>query len=138
MITNGLDHLNLTVKNLSESIEFYQEIFDFSLVEKGLSGGVDFAILRVRSSMLCLYEFAARTFLGPRELKNAQIHGLNHLALSVTDEDEFLRRLKLSKIEIKYGGVVKYPHSSAYYIDDPTGYEIEVVVWNEGQIRFGA
>ncbi len=34
-MTIKLDHINLTVENLKESIEWYRKIFGFELVESG-------------------------------------------------------------------------------------------------------
>jgi hypothetical protein len=35
-----------------------------------------------------------------------------------------------------YGGPVRWPHSTAWYVTDPTGWEIEVALWDGGEVRF--
>ena len=32
-------------------------------------------------------------------------------------------------LELEYGGLVRMPHSDAWYVKDPTGYSIEVALW---------
>jgi len=50
--------------------------------------------------------------------------------------DGWLETVERHGIEIQYGGEVEWPHSRSWYVFDPTGYEIEVVFWQDGTIRF--
>ena len=35
-------------------------------------------------------------------------------------------------------GAVAWPHATAWYVLDPTGYEIEVALWDDDVVRFPA
>lgn len=132
-----LDHLNLSVSDLADTEAFYGGLFGFQRVEEGVSDGVPWRILRAGEAMLCLYEHPDYTFVehgsgtGPR-------HGLNHMGLRITDPEAFLARAQEMSVEIRYGGEVSWPHSRAWYVADPTGYEIEVVAWKDDTVRFDA
>jgi hypothetical protein len=39
-------------------------------------------------------------------------------------------------VEVNYGGEVHWPHSRSWYVNDPTGWEIEVVRWQGDTVRF--
>lgn len=40
-------------------------------------------------------------------------------------------------VEVRYGGEVRWPHWSSWYVLDPMGYEIEVALWEGDQVAFG-
>ena len=65
----GFDHLNLTVRDLDESVAWYRRIFRFALVEQGVREGVRWGILRSEdgrgSAMLCIYERPEYRAAGP-------------------------------------------------------------------------
>jgi hypothetical protein len=44
--------------------------------------------------------------------------------------------LELLPVLLYFGGELRYPHSTNWYVHDPTGYSIEVVLWDEDQISF--
>ena len=132
----SLDHINLSVKNYQESLQWYQELFDFTEVEKGEYSGRVFGIIKSGAAMLCMYEDPSRDFMSADQLKKQKIHGINHFALRIIDHDEFENRIKQQDIKVKFGGAYRYPHSTSWYIADPTGYEIELVKWDADEIRF--
>ncbi len=136
MSISQLDHLNLTVSNLDQSIAWYGRVFGFELVERAVQDGVPWGVVKAGSAMLCIYEHPARTMLDRFELGDADQHGLNHLALRITDEAAWLATVEREHLTILYDGVVKWPHSQSWYLKDPTGYEIEVVLWNDDTIAF--
>jgi catechol 2,3-dioxygenase-like lactoylglutathione lyase family enzyme len=39
MLVSNLDHLNLSVNNFDETVEWYNKIFGFKLVEQGVQDG---------------------------------------------------------------------------------------------------
>ena len=45
--------------------------------------------------------------------------------------------LSRQHLDVRYGGAVSWPHSTSWYVVDPTGYEIEVALWNEDRVTFG-
>ena len=126
----NLDHLNMTVDNVNETIDWYKKIFDFEVVEKTKYKGREFAVLKSNNSMLCIYEYP--------ELKkpedNTKTHKHYHFGLRITDRDQWEEKIKKYNLNIHLD--MEYPHSYSWYLLDPSGYEIEVVLWNEDQIKF--
>ena len=49
-----IDHVNFSVHNFSESVRWYNEIFNFDLVEEGNDHGHRWGILRNGDSMLAI------------------------------------------------------------------------------------
>jgi len=137
MIVKHLDHINLSVLDLDRTIEWYGRVFDFKPVEKGLQDGVRWAVIRSGEALLCLYEHPERLHLDRFQLGDQGLHGMAHFGLRITDEPEWLDIVEREKVPILYDGVIPWPHSLAWYVKDPTGYEIEVALWNGDQIEFG-
>ncbi len=131
-----LDHLNLSVRSLPETISWYRDLFGFDVVERGTSSGIPFAVLRAGDAMLCIYEHGSRRSAVDR---SETVHGINHFALRITDPTAFLDAVDRLGIEYDYGdGAIDYPHSTSWYVRDPSGYQIEVVAWNDDVVRFPA
>lgn len=127
-----LDHLNLNVRNLADSERFYASLFGFRRVEAGTADGGPWAILRAGEAMLCLYETPslARLAAEPR---------LNHFALRLAEAEPFLAAVARERVPFDYGdGEIRYPHSRSWYVRDPSGHQIEAVVWDEDTVRFDA
>ncbi len=118
-----IDHVHLVVKNLKESIHWYQNIFGFELVESGQTdAGADWGVLAHNDSMICLSEAKAPFSEGP-------LHSgirVAHFGLRVTDRMRWVRTIEEHRLQLFYGGLVQYPFSQSWYIQDPTGHEIEV------------
>jgi len=131
-----LDHLNLTVANLDETIDWYGRVFGFEVVEKDVQDGVPWAVLRAADVMLCVYEYPGRTKLDRFGLDEAGIHGVNHFSLRVADADAWKEVVERESLEVRYGGIVTWPHSQSWYIKDPTGHEIEVANWKAAKPDF--
>ncbi len=117
MITiNGIDHLNISVSNIDESLNFYKKVFGFKIYEQGESHGKPYFIIGEKSALyLCLYQSEERT-RGP----------INHIGINVQNFNSIEEKLKLAGIPLLYGGVVEYPLSQSIYIQDPDGNEIEL------------
>lgn len=128
-----LDHLNLTVADLATTERWYAEVFGFRRVEGGVHRGHPWAILRAGEALLCVYEHPRRP--AP---DSEGAHRVNHFGLRITDAEDFLARAEAAGVEVRYGGVVEWPHSRSWYVADPTGYEIEVAAWRDDTVRFGA
>ena len=86
--------------------------------------------------MLCVYEHADRNLLDRWALDKQHLHGFSHFALRIVDEGSWLQTLERENIKVLYDGVIDWPHSKSWYIKDPTGYEIEVVLWDDQRIAF--
>lgn len=130
MVIRQLDHLNLTVHSLDETLDFYRRVFGFEKVEEGLYNGLPWMILRAEDALLCMYEHSDAEMPGPG------VHQVNHFALRVGDVQAWVQTLEREAVQVRYGGVVQWPHSRSWYVLDPTGHEIEVVAWNEDVVRF--
>lgn len=130
-----LDHLNLTVKDLESSLCFYRELFGFEMVESGPPDPVPWAILKSGEAMLCLYEHSLVPE-GPHYPEAPTQQGLRHFALRIGNGPAFYQLLLERKVELAYGGPVRWPHSTSYYISDPSGHAIEVVAWDEDRVVF--
>ena len=136
MRVKQLDHLNLTVRSFDETVEFYGRVFGFELVEESVQNGVRWGVIRSGEAMLCIYEHPKLEFLDRYALLERGLHGLNHLAFRVTDAEAFQEIVRRDGLELGYGGEVQLPHSKAWYIKDPTGYEIEVAAWDGDEVAF--
>ena len=137
MNVHSIDHLNLTVEHLQTSIEWYEKVFNFTVVEHGQRPNGPWAIIRSGDAMLCLYEHPNRSepdnFLHDREQ-----HVVNYWGLRITDKEAWLDIIERHEIPLEYGGENKYPFSSSWYISDPSGHTIEVTCWNENVIQFAS
>lgn len=139
MFISQLDHLNLTVRSFDDTLRWYRGVFSFELVEEGVqSNGVRWGVIRSGDAMLCIYEAPKRRFMDSDKLGRECIHGIAHFGLRVADREAWQRALGDEALITRYGEVTswRYPHSMAWYVTDPTGYEIEVVLWDDDKVRF--
>lgn len=134
-----LDHLNLTVTSLAESERWYADAFDFARVESGVQeDGTPWAILRSGEALLCLYERPGAVLPDRDRRRREGLHGLNHLSFRIGDGAAWEERVARLELPLRWGGRIRYPASTSWYVADPTGYEIEVVLWDRDEVRFGA
>lgn len=113
---NAVDHLNMNVTNLNETITFYQDVFGFSIYEQEDYKGAPYAIIGKKDSLfLCLYE--EKGF-------KASKHDISHIGFNIKNFDEIEEVLKKNKVTIK--SQFDYPKSKSIYINDPSGREIEL------------
>ncbi|HXX92776.1 MAG TPA: VOC family protein [Planctomycetota bacterium] len=133
----GFDHVNLTVRDFEESVAWYRRLFRFELVEEGVRDGVRWGILRSGggrgSAMLCIYERPDFRGADPELLGSLRLHGIRHFGLRVDDGARWRALLERERIQTE---VARWPHSTSWYLSDPTGHEIEVACWKEGQVEF--
>ena len=115
----SLDHVNMTVKDLEESVIFYGELFGF--VEKKDQPEQTSKIIGNENIKLCLYEDASL------EIGD----GLNHFGFHVENFEEIVEKCQSMDIVMPYG-VVKWEKSRSVYIVDPNGYEVELSELNGG------
>lgn len=136
MKVKQLDHINLSVKDFDESVDWYRRAFGFDLVEENVRDGVRWGVLRSGEAMLCIYEHPTLNYLDRFELVAEGLHGMAHFALRITDQEEWLAVVDREHLPILYNGAVDWPHSTSWYVNDPTGYEIEVALWDDDRIAF--
>ena len=135
MRVKHLDHLNISVRDFDETADWYARVFGFEVVEDQVDAdGIRWGVIRSGDAMLCIYEYPDLESVRPR---TRGIHGINHFALRITDREEWERVLEREQLELNWGGEVRWPHSTAWYVNDPTGYEIEVALWDGDAIAFG-
>lgn len=117
-----IDHINMRVKDLEESKAFYGALFGFEPKEGGVRNGRKWVILgKPGLAYLCLYEVgeAARA---QQELQ------INHFGFHVEAGDfgALAEKLAAKGVKVNYGGAVASGASRSIYIEDPSGYEIEL------------
>jgi len=115
--TTGIDHVNLQVRDLDETTEFYAALLGFEVMEdmpehNGRIIGNDRAKLAV-------YENG--DFVHDREGS-----GFAHVSFHIENFEDIAARCTELGITVKYGGPVQWPRSRSIYIDDPNGYEVEL------------
>ena len=134
-MTIKLDHINLTVEDLKNSIEWYKKVFGFELVESGTTPeGIKWGIVAFNDSMICMTEYTGRTPANIFEDKS--LHQIYHFGIRVSNLEEWLKVIQENQLKIYYGGEIKYPTSNSWYVQDPTGHEIEVSYAVQGRMQF--
>jgi catechol 2,3-dioxygenase-like lactoylglutathione lyase family enzyme len=121
-----VDHINMFVRDLEESIDFYQNVFgtDAEVKQRGKAKGIRWCIIGIPSKMyFCLYELKGKIF------DPSALH-INHIGFYVPDFDETVKRIKALGIEIQYEGrPVEWKNKNgktrSLYIKDPNEYYIE-------------
>ncbi len=133
-----IDHLNLSVRDFAESVAWYGRVFDFALVEEGTYEGAPFGVLRSNrgagDALLCTYHRPDYAFVDNEDQKRRGHHGIRHSGFRIRDEARWRETIARERLQVEERA---YPHSHSWYVVDPTGYEIEVVHWNEDRIAFG-
>ena len=111
---SSIDHINMSVKNLAQSVEFYKNLFGFEIKkeqpeEKSKIIGND-------NVKLCLYEDS--------EMKPEG--AIAHFGFHVENFDEIIKTCESLGVKIYYDGPVQFEKSRSIYISDPNGYDIEL------------
>ena len=136
MQVKHFDHLNLSVQNFEATADWYRRVFGFAVVERGMYRERPWGVLKSGEAMLCAYEDPQRSFLDSDILRAKAVHGINHFAIRITDRQAWEKVIEGEKIQVQFGGAFDWPHSTSWYISDPTGYEIEVVLWDKDHVAF--
>ena len=127
-----LDHLNFTVSDFEESVDYYKSRFGFSLVEKGTTiEDRPWGILKAGETMLAISEQPDLKKLMPEDH-----HRINHFGFRLSDENAWLETLDEFNMKTYYGSPVRYPNSTSWYVSDPNGYTIEVSIWKNNEVKF--
>jgi catechol 2,3-dioxygenase-like lactoylglutathione lyase family enzyme len=114
----SIDHVNMKVKNLADSVEFYFNLFGFEIKQEDNPNKTDVPskIIGNNSIKLCLYEVPTVSPEG----------GIAHFGFHISNFDEVITKCRELKVQILYGGEVDWEKSKSVYIVDPSGYEIEL------------
>jgi len=116
LTTDGIDHLNLEVIDLEKTVKFYFDLFGFEV--KKNQPEENSKIIGNNKVKLCLYE--------NKEMKKYVKKGFAHFGLHINNFDDVLAKCKKMGLEIYYGGLLEWENSASVYIQDPSGYEIEL------------
>ena len=116
LITSGIDHLNLEVKNLAESVEFYKKLFGFKVLKEQPED--DSKIIGNDKVKLCLYESS--------EFRGYKKKGFYHFGLHIENFEDIIQKCSEMNVKVFYGGPVQWEKSRSIYIADPNGYDIEL------------
>ena len=112
----GIDHLNLDVKNLDQTVEFYNKLFGFNVLKE--QPEENSKIIGNEHVKLCLYQ--------KNEFDHFEKNGFNHFGLHIKNFEDVIKKCTEHDIEVYYGGTIEWERSSSIYIKDPNGYEIEL------------
>ena len=122
--TRGVHHIALICKDVEETIRFYQEFLGFPLVElvenRDYAGSSHFFFDIGNGNLLGFFDFPGHDHPEFTET----IGGVQHIALSTSDEEFAKARTRLEEAGIPYIGPDRGIHNSMY-IRDPNGVGIE-------------
>ena len=110
----SMDHVNMTVKNLEESVEFYKKLFGFEVKKEQTE--YKSKIIGNDNIKLCIYE--------DPEMKPEG--AIAHFGFHIENFDEVMEACKLFGVKVFYDGPVQFEKSRSIYIEDPSGYDIEL------------
>lgn len=137
MNVKHLDHLNLSVRDFAATAHWYGRVFGFEVVEEAVDErGIRWGVLRSGEALLCVYEHPELSFADCDALQREGKHALCHFGLRITDRAAWEATVEREGVEVNYGGSVRWPHSTAWYVTDPTGWEIEVALWDGDTVAF--
>jgi catechol 2,3-dioxygenase-like lactoylglutathione lyase family enzyme len=136
MQLKNIDHINLTVADFDATVAWYGRVFGFELVEEGLQDEIRWGVIRQSEVMLCIYQFADCRYEDRFAQREMGLHGINHFGLRIIDRKEWEETVAREDLKVLYGGPIDWSHSTSWYVTDPTGYEIEVALWEGNVICF--
>lgn len=115
----SIDHVNMQVKSLDESIAFYRDLFGFEVKKEDNSpneGDPPSKIIGNGTIKLCLYEVPSMSPGG----------GIAHFGFNIANFDDILERCRELGVQVLYGGPIQWEGSRSVYVADPSGYELEL------------
>ncbi len=114
--TTGIDHINLDVTNLAQTVDFYKKLFGFVVLKD--QPEENSKIIGNEFIKLCLYQ--------KDEFRQFRKNGFNHFGFHIKNFEEIIQKCAELDIEVFYGGPIEWEFSESIYIKDPNGYEIEL------------
>jgi catechol 2,3-dioxygenase-like lactoylglutathione lyase family enzyme len=116
-----MDHVNISVRDLDVSADFYGRLLGIELKEQGTNGATRWCILGARDRFyVCLCEVPAAGNFKPEDLH------INHVGFVVDDIDETVRRIHELELRLQFNDTtLDWPRSRSAYVMDPNGIVIE-------------
>lgn len=130
-----IDHINLTVKNLDTTITWYKKIFGFEEVEAGKDGDTRWSIIRNGDIMLAMNEYPQKAPIDQSKDHDTYLR-MYHFGLRLNDIEEWEEILNREKLPTFYSSPLRYKNSTSWYVKDPNGHMIEVVAWDNDEVKF--
>ena len=123
-----LEHANITVRDIDDSLAFYRTLFDFKVRWRGQVPGEHQATIRAMhigddDMYLALFE-AEKPGRAPVDYTAS---GINHIGFVVEDIEPYRQRLKELRVDIHFEP--SYDPGNRIYFYDPDGVEIELVAY---------
>jgi len=114
----SIDHVNMKVKDLAQSVKFYKNLFGFEIKQEENANKLDAPskIIGNDTIKLCMYEVPDMSPEG----------GIAHFGFNIDNFNDTIEKCKELGVQILYGGIVDWEKSKSVYIVDPSGYEIEL------------
>jgi lactoylglutathione lyase len=116
--------ITFNVRNMEESLKFYQEIIGLKISER-FNVGEDMEIVMLGEADGTKVEL----IYNRNQNVLARSEGLS-IGFEVKSLDEAMELLKNKNIPIKRGPISPLPSSKFLFIDDPNGIEIQIVQHN--------
>lgn len=130
-----LDHINLTVQNIEESMQWYRNAFGFEYLEGDLNNKEEpWAIVGKDDSSICMYQ--NKNLKSADEAGEGEFHRVYHFGIRISDVSKWDENVRENEIKVLYGGVHQYPFSQSWYVVDPSGHEIEVSYTGGEALKF--
>ncbi|MHC4953683.1 MAG: VOC family protein [Planctomycetota bacterium] len=137
MKVTSLDHLNLSVRDFDETAAWYGRVFGFEVMEEAVNADdVRWGVLRSEDAMLCIYEHPDLEHVPCDEQRRRGMHAICHFGLRIRDREAWEETIKREKLDLQWGGAIQYGHSTSWYVTDPTGWSIEVALWENDTVSF--
>jgi len=93
---------------------------------------VRWGVLLCGEAMLCIYEKPEAEFIDRLEASKRGLHYISHVGVRIENQTAWEETIEREGVEILYGGAIQMPHGVSWYVSDPTGWEIEVALWDDG------
>jgi catechol 2,3-dioxygenase-like lactoylglutathione lyase family enzyme len=115
-----IDHVNLSVRDLDASVDFYCRLLGVVRKEGGENEGVRWCILGAKDRFyVCFFEVKGGVY------RPNDVH-INHVGFVVDDMDETVRRIHDLGFKLQFGDKpLQWPRSRSAYVTDPDGILIE-------------
>ena len=113
-----LDHIGVYISDLEKSIKFYEELFDFKVVDRFGSGEAKIATLDIGGGLLELVQ-------RPGSPGTPPVGNWSHLALHEPEFDERIAMLESKGIEKRL--VTQANGNRLCFFNDPDGHTIEIM-----------